>query len=519
MSLTSVSVARLIPSQPFETLADYLAVSPGGEGLRAARLVEREVVIAELEASGLRGRGGAGFPTGTKWRTVVSFESAALATSVVVNAAEGEPGTFKDRTILLANPYAVIEGALIAARVVGARSVTIATKQRFTDVVARVRAAIDEIRGAGWLHDPAVGEIEMTVVEGPAEYLYGEETALLEVLDGRPPFPRIAPPWRRGLVEVVADDQVDSGSGLSAHVDLAVEADDNVAPPVLVDNVETLANVAGIVALGASWFRSVGTEQSPGTIVCTVTGAVSNPAVIEVPMGMPLRAVLESAMRDLGQPAAEHAAGPVNGLPGERSIRCVLMGVSNAILTSDELDLPISYEAMRARGTGLGSASFIVVDDSTHPAAVAAGASRFLAVESGGQCTACKQDGLEISGLLASMVAGTADPTDLGTIATRLDTVVGGARCSLATQHQTVVRSIFDAFPDAMRAQAAVNAEPVAPYLVAELLGIDGATATVDESFADKQPDWTSAGRDSGQAPAERLDDHRQPLDVEGEST
>ena len=507
MSLTTDSVARLIPSSPFETLADYLSVSHGGEGLRAARLVDREVVIGELEASGLRGRGGAGFPTGTKWRTVVSYESAALATSVVVNAAEGEPGTFKDRTILLANPYAVLEGALIAARVVGARTVTIATKQRFDEVVARVRSAIEEIRGAGWLQDPTVGEIEMTVVEGPAEYLYGEETALLEVLDGRPPFPRIAPPWRRGVVEVVADGRVDSGSGLPADVDLAVAADDNLAPPVLVDNVETLANVAGITALGATWFRSLGTEESPGTIVCTVTGAVRRPGVIEVPMGTPLRAVLERAMTEV-----DEVADSVDEAP---PIRCVLMGVSNAVLAFDELDLPISYEAMRSHGSGLGSASFIVVEDSTHPAAVAAGVSRFLAVESCGQCTPCKQDGLQISGLLDSMVAGTAEPTDLATIAKRLDTIVVGARCSLATQHQTVVRSIFDAFPDAMRTQAEVNAPPVAPYLVAELIGIDDGTTTVDESFVHRQPDWTFAERDSGQMPAERLDDHRQPLAVD----
>ncbi|MCU1397452.1 MAG: hypothetical protein JWN62_561 [Acidimicrobiales bacterium] len=504
MSTTSVSSARLIPPAPFATLADYLAMATGGEGLRAARLVDREVVIAEMEASGLRGRGGAGFPTGTKWRTVVSYESTALATSVVVNAAEGEPGTFKDRTILLANPYAVLEGALIAARVVGARSVTIATKQRFTDVVARVRQAVEEIRAAGWLDDPTVGEIEMTVVEGPGEYLYGEETALLEVLDGRQPFPRIAPPWRRGLVEVVADDQVDSGSGLPAKVDLAVEADDNVAPPVLVDNVETFANVAGIVARGASWFRSVGTEESPGTIVCTITGAV-NPAVIEVAMGTPLRAVLDDAMR------GDNAPEPTE----ERNILCVLMGVSNAILTPDELDLPISYEAMRARGTGLGSASFIVVDDSTHPVAVAAGVSRFLAVESCGQCSPCKRDGLDISDVLASMVAGTADPSDLAKLEKRLDTVVVGARCSLATQHQVVVTSIFEAFPEATRAQAEVNAEPVEPYLVAELLGIDDGTTTVDESFLGKQPDWTYDERDSGQVPAERLDDHRQQLDAD----
>ncbi|MCU1393707.1 MAG: hypothetical protein JWM34_2135 [Ilumatobacteraceae bacterium] len=501
MSLTSFSASRVLPTDPYETLDEYVAAG-GGDGLRDARLVEREVVIEELEASGLRGRGGAGFPTGTKWRTVVSYESSELATSVVVNAAEGEPGTFKDRSILLANPYAVLEGALIAAHVVGARDITVATKQRFGDVVARLHAAIEEIRAAGWLRDAdadaddgdADDEIGVRVFEGPSEYLYGEETALLEVLDGRDPFPRIAPPWRRGLVEVVIDGDVESGSGLSADVDMAVAGAENLAPPVLVDNVETLANIPAIIAQGAEWFRSVGTDESPGTIVCTITGAVQHPRAVEVPMGTVLRTVIDEV---------------TGGVAPDRTLQCVLMGVSNAILTPDDLDLPLTYEAMRGRGTGLGSASFIVVDDSTHPVALAAGASRFLAVESCGQCTPCKQDGVQISRLLESMAEGRADPSKLATIRRRLDTVVNGARCSLATQQQVVISSILDAFPHQVAAQAEVNARPVAPYAVAELMRIDDETSTLDDTFADKQPDWTHGPTDSGQSPAERLDEHR----------
>ncbi len=495
MSIAAFPVSRVLPAVPYETLAEYVSAVGGGDGLRDARLVQREVVIEELEASGLRGRGGAGFPTGTKWRTVVSFESADLSTSMVVNAAEGEPGTWKDRAILLANPYAVLEGALIAARVVGARTITIATKRRFGEVVTRLHSAIDEVRAAGWLDDPDVGTIEVTVFEGPEEYLFGEETALLEVLDGRQPFPRIAPPWRRGVVEVVrGDHDVESGSGLSADVQFAVQSSDNEPPPVLVNNVETIANVAAIIAKGAEWFRSVGTAESPGTIVCTITGAVRKPSVIEAPMGTPLRRVIDEASGGVGL---------------DRSLQCVLMGVSNAILTPDELDLPISYEAMRQRGSGLGSASFIVVDDSTHPAALAAGVSRFLAVESCGQCTACKQDGLRISDMLAEIVDGRGGAPDLHTIELRLATVADGARCSLATQHQVVVGSIVETFSAALHEQAQINSAPVAHYLVAELTALSGGIATIDETFAAKQPDWTHGGSDSGQAPAERLDEHR----------
>ncbi len=193
-----VAVTRVLPAEPYTSLSEYVAAG-GGEGLRAAGTVSADTIIEELAASGLRGRGGAGFPTGVKWRTIRSFASPVLLTSVVVNAAEGEPGTFKDRAIIRANPYAVIEGALIAARAMDSRSVVIATKAGFSDEVARLRAAVAEITAAGW-----VGEVDVRIVEGPDEYLYGEETALLEVIDGRPPFPRIAPPFRRGIVEVVS---------------------------------------------------------------------------------------------------------------------------------------------------------------------------------------------------------------------------------------------------------------------------------------------------------------------------
>jgi NADH-quinone oxidoreductase subunit F len=483
-----VDTTRVLPAEPYDSLDSYIAAG-GGEGVTAARAVAAETIIEELAASGLRGRGGAGFPTGVKWRTIKSFASPVLRTSVVVNAAEGEPGTFKDRSILRANPYAVIEGALIAAWAMEAGSIVIATKASFGDEVDRLRSAIAEIDAAGWL-----GDVEIQVVEGPSEYLYGEETALLEVIDDRPPFPRIAPPFRRGIVEVVeSDDDAESGSGLPANVQMARTEDESAAPPVLVNNVETMANVPAIISRGASWFRSVGTAKSPGTIVCTVTGDVQKPGVFEVPMGTPLRELLD---------------GAGGAQPGQQ-IRAVLVGVSSAVLTAAQLDTELSYEAMSAIGSGLGSAGFIVVGDSTDVVGLAAGVSRFLAIESCGQCTPCKQDGLEIARLLDGAARGKGAADDLVTIKERLATVADGARCSLASQQQSVVGSLLNAFDQQVVARFEPDVTPVAVHLIAALVDIGELGAIVDTSFADKQPDWTFDELDSGKTPVERFTDHR----------
>ncbi len=175
----SVLVSRVLDPRPVESLNDYVAAG-GGAGLDAALKLGPVGTIDELDAAGLRGRGGAGFPTGTKWRTVAD-----LAATVIVNGAEGEPGSFKDRTLLVRNPYRVLEGALIAARTVGADRIVVAVKRSFAEQIARLRPAIDDVRERGWADG-----IELEIVAGPSEYLFGEETALLEVTDGRPPFPR-----------------------------------------------------------------------------------------------------------------------------------------------------------------------------------------------------------------------------------------------------------------------------------------------------------------------------------------
>jgi NADH-quinone oxidoreductase subunit F len=488
-------VHRLLYPEPIESLATYHRAR-GGNGLERARGMSTAEIVAELDASGLRGRGGAGFPTGRKWRTVIDFASDAVPTTVVVNAAEGEPGTFKDRTIIRNDPYQVIEGALIAAHAVGAEKIVIGTKQGFSTEVARLRGAVQELTDAGWTDG-----ITIDVHEGPHEYLYGEETALLETIDGRFPFPRIQPPYRRGVDEVVETDaDATSESGLSAHVEMAGPDDEELAPPALVDNVETFANIAHILARGAEWFRTDGTAESPGTMVVTVTGATQRSGVGEVIMGTPLRQALE----DIG-------GGPRAG----RRIIGILPGVSNSFIGADALETPISFEGFAAIGSGLGSAGFIVLDDEDDVVAAAAGASRFLAVESCGQCTPCKLDGVRISELLAALSESRITATEIDELRARISTVADGARCSLATQQQIVATSLLERYPDAVQQHASGQAAGVEPTLIAELLDILEGSAIYDERHRQKQPDWTFDAVDSGELPAARLGDHREPERLE----
>ncbi len=488
-------VHRVLFPTAIASLEEYVKVR-GGTGLEAARGLSGEEIIVELEASGLRGRGGAGFPTGRKWRTVRDYCSGFERTSVVVNAAEGEPGTFKDRTIILNDPYQVLEGAVIAALTVAADQIIMATKHSFSAEVERLRAAIDEIKAAGWL-----AGIEISVFEGPNEYLYGEETALLETIDGRYPFPRIAPPYRRGVREVVETaGDLQTGSGLSGHVEMAGPGEENEAPPTLVDNVETLANVARILARGADWFRTEGTDESPGTMVCTVTGSTVHSGVGEVIMGTPLREVIAL----IGGGAR----------PG-REIRAVLPGVSSTFIVGSALDTPVSYEALAAIGSGLGSAGFIVFDDSDDLVAAAAGASRFLAVESCGQCTPCKLDGLRVAELLAKLTRGSGTTFDVAELRSRVAKVADGARCSLATQQQVLVGSLLDLFPDDVEDHLEKRKRSDAPRPVAELVTIESGVAHIDTRHAAKQPDWTYDAVDSGKVPAERLGEHRDNLTLD----
>ena len=472
-------VTRVLDPQPVSSVDEYVGAG-GGRGLELTRQVGAEAVIGSVESSGLRGRGGAGFPTGQKWRTVANYESSAAPATVVVNAAEGEPGSFKDRAILRTNPYRVLEGALIGARAVGADRVIVAMKASFTRERDLMRDAATDARRQGWLDG-----VDVEVFAGPSEYLYGEETALLEVLDGRHPFPRVAPPFRHGV------DEVGTGAESAARLELA---GGTVAPPTLVDNVETFANVPSIVVEGPEWFRSVGTPDSAGTVVCTVSGHVRAHGVAEFAMGTPLREVIETI------------GGRIE--PGRRIVGA-MSGVANPIVPEALLDTPLTYEDMERAGTGLGACGFIVFDDATDMAAVAAGVSRFLGVESCGQCTPCKQDGLAIADLLDRLRGNDAEADTIAGIEARVATVANEARCFLAHQHERVIGSVLRLFPDQLRAHREGHVEPVEPELIAPIVDIVDGVAVLDDRQPRKQPDWTYGETWSGKSPADVIDERR----------
>ena len=473
-------IYRVLDRTPCTSLREYIN-GGGGDALLAARKIGASKVIDAIEQSGLRGRGGAGFPTATKWRSVLTNASPDSSTPVVINGAEGEPSTFKDRTILRSNPYRVLEGALIACAVVEAEELVVCMKRSFTHEWARVTSALDEMVAQGWL-----GPLRVRYVAGPSAYLFGEETALLEVIGHRQPFPRVTPPWRRGV------DEVGDHEALSATAELATPLG-SAGAPALVNNIETFANVALIVANGPEWFREVGTDESPGSLVCTVVGDLQRHGVAEFAMGTPLRTVIE----ELGGGAQ----------PG-RHIIAVLPGASSAVVGETLLDTPLTHESLKAVGSALGSAGFHCVDDAADTFALAHGAARFLAVESCGQCSPCKEDGLAVMGLLQQLLDGTAPPDVEARIAGRLATVTNEARCSLATQQQVVLGSLVTLCAveqQPVRLPDPDITERVVALALLPLIDIVDGVAIYDERHATKQPDWTYDLVDSGSFPAQRL--------------
>jgi NADH-quinone oxidoreductase subunit F len=443
---------RVLDADAVTNLGAYSARG-GGRALDAARAVEPEALIDLIERSGLRGRGGGGFPTGTKWRTVAGLDGNVAAT-VVVNGAEGEPGTLKDRTLLRRNPYRVLEGALIAAHAVGARRVVVGLKRSATAVRRRVETALDELRYGGWIDG-----LEMLIVADSDRYLLGEETALLEVIDGNPPFPRVAPPYRSGVEPEAV---------------------------TLVNNVETLANVPAIVTNGPEAFRSMGTADAPGTIVCTVSGRTERAGVGEFALGTPL----EDVLVELGGGSTA-------------SVVAVLSGTAHPFLPASALDTPLTWEAMTSAGGGLGAAGFIVLDDQVDLVAVAHGVSQFLSTESCGQCSPCKDDGLAITSVLDRIRRSAAEPDDLEVLPELASRVTDGARCYLAQQHQNVVQSLLAQFPDALAAHADGRATRAGSYPIVPLLDIVDDQPVLDLDNLDLEPDW---GEGTGATPSDRID-------------
>jgi NADH:ubiquinone oxidoreductase subunit F (NADH-binding) len=450
-------MAFLLPAEPVVDVASYFRAG-GGAGLEAAMALGPEGTIDEIDASGLRGRGGAGFPTGRKWRSVRGGDGEHY---VVANGAEGEPATFKDRLLMRRDPYRVIEGAAIAALAVGAQAVYLATKASYQREAIALRRAAVELSGTGLL-----GDLSVSIVEGPDEYLFGEEKALLEVIEGRDPLPRALPPYEHGLFATVPIGWED-GDGATADWESNATA---------VNNVETLATVAHILGRGATWYRTMGTAASPGTLLATVVGDVVRPQVTEVEMGTPFDELLAMC------------GGPRDG----RRFVAAFSGVSNRVLPAADFDVPLTYEDFANRGTGLGAAGFAVYDDSADMLSVAREFSRFLAIESCGQCPPCKSGSMEITDRLLTIEIGSGSERDVDVIAARLRTVTDANRCFLGTEELNVVSSVLDAFPDALVARLNGTAGPLRPAFIPLVKDIDdNGVVTYDERHAFKQPDWT----------------------------
>ena len=451
----------LLPRDPIVTLDAYLATETGGRGIRRAQDLGPAATIETVSASGLRGRGGGGFPTGRKWTSIAS--QTGTRRYVVCNGAEGEPGTFKDRALLRANPYQLVEGLIIAAFAVGAEEAFLCLKRSFHQEREAVTLAVQEFQAAGICTD-----CKVTIVAGPDEYLFGEEKAMLEVIEGKPPLPRWFPPFEQGLFATAPQ------LGWEATPRSGERGGPN---PTLVNNVETLANVPHILAHGPEWFRSMGTSESPGTIVATVVGDVVAPDVGEVELGTPLRAVID-------------AVG--SGVTPGRAVKAVFSGVANPVVTAGHLDTALSHEGFRAIGSGMGAAGFIVYDDTTCMVDAAYRFSRFLSIESCGQCPPCKIGSGEITTHLEQLETGSGSEDSLRWIAHWLERVTDGNRCFLAVEEQVMVNSVMQAFPEEFVEHVELRRCPRPRRLpMPKLVDLVDGVAIYDETFWRKRPDWT----------------------------
>jgi NADH:ubiquinone oxidoreductase subunit F (NADH-binding) len=439
----------LLAGGPVASVEDHVAAG-GGQALAAALRAPPDDTIEEVRRSGLRGRGGAGFPTGIKWRSV--RDDPCPTRFVVCNAAEGEPGTFKDRWLLRTNPYQVLEGLAIAVHAVGARKAFIGIKSSFDREIGRLGRAIEEMAAREML-----GRVPIEVVGGPDEYLFGEEKALLEVIEGNQPLPRIVPPFMEGLFRAPGSPN-----------------------PTAVNNAETLANVPGIIRHGSAWFRSLGTEGSPGTMIFTLSGDVASPGIYELPLGYSLRDLVYTV-----------GGGPTAG----RELKVVVPGASNTVILPEQLDTPLDFDAMNAVGSGLGSGGFVVYDDSACIVRIARAFSRFLYVESCAQCPACKHGTEQITDLLERVDRGEGSDLDVETILARCLTVTDAQRCALPTGETLLVQSAIQTFGREFAEHFGRRCPRPREIPVPKMVDFDEGTGAFryDERYRLKQPDWTYA--------------------------
>jgi NADH-quinone oxidoreductase subunit F len=373
---------------------DVYRENGGYEALRqAVRNMQPAEVTKLVSDSGLAGRGGAGFPTGRKWSFI---PKGILPTYVTVNADESEPGAFKDRELMERNPHQLLEGVAIAAYAIGCQKAFIYARGEFLYICEILDAAIAEAKTAGCLGEGIFGSsynIDIVVHRGAGAYICGEESALLDSLEGLRGFPRLRPPFPaiKGLY----------------------------GQPTVVNNVETLANVSHIVRNGAAWFRNYGTEGSPGTKICSISGPVNRPGNYEMNMGTPFRVLLE-----------ERAGGMREG----RKLKAYIPGGASAPMlpaTEANVDIPLSYEGYRSAGSAFGSASFILIPDDVCILRAQLRLSEFFAHESCGKCIPCREGTPWLAKTVARIEQGQGRAEDLPLLLDICDNILGRSFCVL----------------------------------------------------------------------------------------
>jgi len=352
-----------------EVIDDYLREG-GYQALTKAKAMEPAAIITELERSGrLRGRGGAGFNTGLKWRS--AFHTQADQKYIICNADEGEPGTYKDRIILEHDPHTVIEGMAIAAYAIGATEGFIYCRAEYSEISSLLEHAVKQAEEKGLL-----AGLKLHVVCGAGAYVCGEETALIESIEGKRGEPRLKPPYP-------------TVSGLWGK-------------PTVVNNVETFAAVPVILDKGAGWFSRLGAEKYPGTKIFCLSGDVKNRTWCEVPTDTSLRAIIE----DIG-----------GGMRGSEPLKAVQVGGSSCpFLTPDKLDTSVDFDSMSVAGAALGSGSIFVMDASRSMVDVTYSITRFFQHESCGKCLPCREGTMRLAALAEGIAGGTGSRKDLETI-------------------------------------------------------------------------------------------------------
>ncbi len=371
---------------------------------KALNTLQPAQVTEMVKASGLRGRGGASFPTGLKWSFIPKD---APTTYVVVNADESEPGTFKDREIIEGNPHQLLEGTALCAYAIGACVAYIYGRGEFRTLFVDLQRAIDEAYQAGWLGQNIRGSnfsLDIHLHLGAGAYICGEETALLESLEGKLGMPRARPPFptQYGLY----------------------------GKPTVVNNVETLANVPPIVLHGPEWYRQFGTEQSPGVKIFCLSGCINRPGNYELSLGIPLRVLIEECG---------------GGAPEGRAIKAILpSGASSHLLPGYNPELPLDYESLQAAGAPLGSASFIVLDETVDIPWAIAKVTHFFKHESCGKCTPCREGTYWLEDVYRRLLNGRAWPGDVELLLSIAEQMNGNCFCALGEFALCPVRSSIE---------------------------------------------------------------------------